>query len=133
MTLYISLRKHYGFGNMISTYSIIKTNMPVTETGQDSFKEDVLEVKDTPVFVDFWAPWCGPCQMQGPILDELADEIGDKAKIMKINVDDNNELAGQYGIMSIPAIKVFKNGEVVEDLVGVHQKDQLIEVIERYS
>ena len=107
--------------------------MPAEATGQDSFKADVLEVKDTPVIVDFWAPWCGPCQMQGPILDELSDEIGDKAKIFKINVDDNNELAGQYGIMSIPALKVFKNGEVVEDLVGVHQKDQLMEVIERHS
>lgn len=107
--------------------------MPATETNQDSFKEDVLEVKDIPVIVDFWAPWCGPCQMQGPIIDQLADEIGGKAKIMKVNVDNNNELAGQYGIMSIPALKVFKNGEVVEEMVGVHQKSQMMEIIEKHS
>lgn len=107
--------------------------MPAIETNQDSFKKDVLDVKNIPVLVDFWAPWCGPCQMQGPILDALADEIGNKAKIMKVNVDNDNELAGQYGIMSIPALKVFKNGELVEDLVGVHQKKQLMEVIERHS
>lgn len=107
--------------------------MPVQETNIGSFQSDVLDVKDIPVLVDFWAPWCGPCQMQGPILDELSSEIGDKAKIFKVNVDDNNELAAQYGIMSIPALKVFKNGEVVEEMVGVHQKEQLMEVIERHS
>ncbi|MBU0727872.1 thioredoxin [Patescibacteria group bacterium] len=107
--------------------------MAVIETGGDTFKTDVLDVKDKPVLVDFWAPWCGPCQMQGPILEELASEAGDRAVIAKVNVDDNNELAGQYGIMSIPALKVFKNGELVEDMVGVHQKDQLLEVIEKHS
>ena len=107
--------------------------MSVTEANQDSFKKDVLDVKNIPVIVDFWAPWCGPCKMQGPILDELSGEMGGKAKIVKINVDDNFELASQYGIMSIPALKVFKNGEVVEEMVGVHQKDQLLEVIERNS
>jgi len=107
--------------------------MPAKETTQSSFKADVLDVKDIPVLVDFWAPWCGPCQMQGPILDALADEIGDKAKIFKVNVDNDNELAGQYGIMSIPALKIFKNGEFVEDLAGVHQKKQLIDVIEKHS
>ena len=83
------------------------------ETNQTKFKTDVLDVKDTPVLVDFWAPWCGPCLMQGPIIDELAKEVGNKAKIFKVNVDENGELAGQYGIMSIPALKVFKNGEEV--------------------
>ncbi|MBU0577385.1 thioredoxin [Patescibacteria group bacterium] len=107
--------------------------MAVIETGKDTFQADVLDVKDKPVLVDFWAPWCGPCQMQGPILDELAGEIGDKAVIAKVNVDDDNELAAQYGIMSIPALKVFKNGELVEDMVGVHQKEQLMEVVEKHS
>ena len=107
--------------------------MSVVDVNGDNFQAEVLDVKDTPVLVDFWAPWCGPCQMQGPVLDELAGEIGDQAKIAKVNVDENNELAGKYGIMSIPALKVFKNGQVVEDMVGVHQKDQLLEVIQKHS
>ena len=107
--------------------------MPVVDVNNDNFSAEVLEVQDAPVIVDFWAPWCGPCQMQGPILDELAGEIGDKAKIVKINVDDNNDLASQYGIMSIPALKVFKNGEVVDEMVGVHDKSQLMGVIEKHS
>lgn len=107
--------------------------MPSQETGGDTFQTDVLDVKDIPVIVDFWAPWCGPCQMQGPIMDALSGEVEGKAKIMKVNVDENTELASQYGIMSIPALKVFKNGEVVEEMVGVHQKDQLMEVIEKNS
>ena len=98
-----------------------------------SFKSEVLDVKGMPVLVDFWAPWCGPCQMQGPILAEVAKAVAGKAKILKVNVDDNSELAGQYGIMSIPALKIFKNGEVVEEMVGVHSKPQLMEVIERHS
>jgi len=107
--------------------------MPAKDTTGDSFQADVLDVKDKVILVDFWAAWCGPCQIQGPIMDELADEIGDKAAVYKVDVDSNNELATKYGIMSIPALKVFKNGEVVEDMVGVHQKDQLLEVIEKHS
>jgi thioredoxin 1 len=107
--------------------------MPAKETNTDSFQADVLDVKDIPVLVDFWAPWCGPCQMQGPIIDDLAGSVGGKAKIFKVNVDDNNDLASQYGIMSIPALKVFKDGEVVEEMVGVHDKRALMEVIEQHS
>ena len=106
--------------------------MPAKSTNADTFQADVLDVKDKPVLVDFWAPWCGPCQTQGPIVDEVADEVKDKAKICKLNVDDNTELASQYGIMSIPALKIFKNGEVVEELVGVHDKKQLMEVLEKH-
>ena len=107
--------------------------MAIIEPNGDSFQKDILDVKDKVIIVDFWAPWCGPCQMQGPILDELDAEVGDKVVIAKINVDNNNELAGKYGIMSIPALKVFKNGEVVDEMVGVHQKDQLMEIIEKHS
>ncbi len=107
--------------------------MPAQETNGDTFQSDVLDVKDIPVLVDFWAPWCGPCQTQGPILDELSGEVDGKAKIFKVNVDDNTELASQYGIMSIPALKVFKNGEVAEEMVGVHDKNQLMEVIEKHA
>jgi thioredoxin 1 len=107
--------------------------MPAKETTTDTFQADVLDVQGTPVLVDFWAPWCGPCQMQGPIIDELAGSVGGKAKIFKVNVDDNNDLASQYGIMSIPALKVFKDGEVVEEMVGVHDKKALMEIIEKHS
>jgi len=107
--------------------------MSAQETKIDTFQKDVLDVKDIPVLVDFWAPWCGPCQTQGPIIDELSKSVGAKAKVFKVNVDDNTELASQYGIMSIPALKVFVNGEVVEELVGVHSKEQLMEVIEKHS
>ena len=99
--------------------------MPAVETGQDSFKTDVLEVQDTPVLVDFWAPWCGPCQMQGPILDELADEIGDKAKILKVNVDNNKELANKFEIVSIPTLIVFKKGKLVEKIIGALPEKEL--------
>ena len=107
--------------------------MAVIVVTQDNFKTAVLEVKDTPILIDFWAPWCGPCQTQGPIVDELADEMGDKAVVGKLNVDDNQDIAGQYGVMSIPALIVFKNGEVVENLVGVHQKEDLMKVLEKHS
>lgn len=107
--------------------------MSAQDTKTDTFQTDVLDVKDVPVLVDFWAPWCGPCQTQGPILDELAGEASDKAKIFKVNVDESGELAQKYGVMSIPALKIFKNGELVEELTGVHQKDQLMEVIEKHA
>jgi thioredoxin 1 len=107
--------------------------MAVIDANGDNFRAEVLDTKGLPVLVDFWAPWCGPCQMQGPILDDLAGEVDGKAKIVKVNVDENTDLASQYGVMSIPALKVFKDGSVVEEMVGVHQKDQLLEVIRNHS
>lgn len=89
-----------------------------------NFKEEVIESKDI-VLVDFWAPWCGPCQMMGPIIDELSSEMGEGFKIGKLNVDENSASASDYGIMSIPAIKIFKGGEVVKEFVGVQNKDSL--------
>ena len=107
--------------------------MSVINANNTNFQSSVLDVQDKPIIVDFWAPWCGPCQMQGPILEELAGEVGDGAVIVKVDVDSNNELAGKYGIMSIPALKVFKNGEVVQEMVGVHSKEQLLEIIKNHS
>ncbi|HJW32392.1 MAG TPA: thioredoxin [Holophagaceae bacterium] len=80
--------------------------------------------------VDFWAPWCGPCKMIAPVLDELAGELGGKAKIVKINVDDNPEVAGQFGIMSIPTLILFKDGKPLNKLVGGQPKPQLKSFIE---
>jgi thioredoxin 1 len=90
-----------------------------------NFQAEVLEEKDRPVLVDFWATWCTPCKIQDPILDELAKELGDKAKVVKMEVDENPATPGQYNILSIPTLAIFKNGEMVWQGVGVHQKQAL--------
>ena len=88
------------------------------------FEEVVIKSKK-PVVVDFYAVWCGPCRMQAPILNELANELSDKVTVCKVNVDEAEKLAVSYGIMSIPTILVFKNGEIVEKNVGLTTKPQL--------
>ena len=97
------------------------------EINMNNFKEEVLEVKET-VLADFWAPWCGPCRMQGPVLEKFAEANPD-VKVVKINVDDNQELAMQFKIMSIPSMIVFKNGEAVNCAVGLQSKAALEELV----
>lgn len=94
------------------------------EFTDQNFEQEVLQ-SDQPVVVDFWAPWCGPCQLMGPIVEALAEEVKDKVKVGKLNVDDNPNAASKYGIMSIPTIKIFKGGQIVKEFVGVQQKDKL--------
>jgi len=94
------------------------------EFTDQNFDQEVLK-NDKPVLVDFWAPWCGPCQVMGPIIEELAKEIADKAKVGKLNVDENSATASKYGIMSIPSLKIFKDGKVVQEFVGVQSKETL--------
>jgi thioredoxin 1 len=89
-----------------------------------SFDADVLQ-SDTPILVDFWAEWCGPCRAVGPILDQIADEHGDKIKVVKLNVDENPQIAAKYMITSIPAMKVYKGGEVVKTIIGAKPKAAL--------
>ncbi|MEX0877034.1 MAG: thioredoxin [Phycisphaerales bacterium] len=84
----------------------------------DSNFDDLIQ-SDTPVLVDFWAPWCGPCRALAPTIDKLADEMGDKAQIGKLNIDDHPELAARYGVQSIPTVYVFKNGEPTDKFVGI--------------
>jgi thioredoxin 1 len=90
-----------------------------------TFQADVLS-SGKPVLVDFWAEWCGPCRMVSPILDEISAEHGDKLTIVKVNVDEEPQLAQQYGIISIPALQVFQGGEVVKSIVGAKPKPQLL-------
>jgi thioredoxin 1 len=96
----------------------------------ENFETEVLK-SDKPVLVDFWAPWCGPCQMLGPVIDELAEEVGDEAKVGKVNVDEAAAIASQFGIMSIPTIMVFKGGAAVEQVTGVQSKEKLIEMLKK--
>ena len=94
----------------------------------EDFENEVLK-SDILVLVDFFAEWCGPCKMLSPIIDEIADELQGKAKIFKVNVDEAQEIASQYNVMSIPNMLIFKGGEVVEQMVGAVPKDQLMDKI----
>ena len=90
------------------------------------------ETKEGLVLVDFWATWCGPCRMQGPVIDQLDEEMGDKVTFTKVDVDENPETARAFGIMSIPTLLIKKDGEVVDKVVGYHAKEQLEEILEKY-
>jgi thioredoxin 1 len=99
--------------------------MELSFTDQN-FEEEVVK-SEKPVLVDFWAPWCGPCQVMGPIVEELAKEMEGKIKVGKMNVDENPATAEKYGIMSIPNIKIYKDGKVAKEFIGVQSKESLKE------
>lgn len=95
---------------------------------KDNFQDEVIK-STVPVLLDFWAPWCEPCKELLPTVEALAEEVADKAKICKINVDENKELARQFRIMSVPSIMVFSNGQMIASSVGVKSKSELIEML----
>ena len=103
----------------------------ITNSTDANFEQDVLKA-DQPVMVDFWAAWCGPCKAIAPVLEELAGEYDGKAKIVKINVDDNPQIASQFGIRSIPTLMVFKDGERVDTVMGLQPKDHLATVLDKH-
>ena len=102
--------------------------MAVVNITNANFKEEVLD-SDKKVLVDFWAPWCGPCRMVSPIVDEIAEENA-AIKVAKINIDEQPQLASQYGVMSIPTLMVFNNGEVVDKAVGARNKAFILQMLE---
>ncbi|MFM7389234.1 MAG: thioredoxin [Vampirovibrionales bacterium] len=102
----------------------------VVQASQENFKTVVAEGV---TLVDFWAPWCGPCRALAPILDEVSAELGDTAKVVKINTDENIPLAQEYRISSIPALLLFKDGQVVDQAVGVKQKQELIDWVKKHA
>jgi len=102
----------------------------ITFTAQN-WESDVLN-SEKAVLVDFWAAWCGPCRMIGPIVEELADDYSGRIVVGKLNVDEQSEVAGKYGVMSIPTLMLFKNGQIVEKVVGFRSKQDLVNIIDAH-
>ena len=105
--------------------------MPATPVTDGDWTTEVLE-SDKPVLIDFWAEWCGPCRMVGPIVDEIATEKEGELKVLKLNVDENPNTAREYGIMSIPTLLVFQNGEPAKRIVGAKGKAQLLADLDEF-
>ena len=102
--------------------------MAVIKLTSENFEEEVIK-SSIPVVVDFWAEWCGPCRMQSPIVDDLAETKQGELKVGKVNVDDEGDLAAKYNIMSIPTLLIFKDGNVVNTAVGLHSKQEILDLI----
>ena len=96
----------------------------IAEVSDSNFQAEVLEA-DTPVLVDFWAPWCGPCRIVAPVLEQIADERGDELKIVKLNVDENQQTAAAFEVLSIPTLILFKGGQVAKKVIGAYPKQKL--------
>jgi thioredoxin 1 len=103
----------------------------VRELISKNFGEDVIN-SSTPVVVDFWAPWCGPCKMLGPVIEEVSEELSGKVEFFKLNVDDNGDIAQQYKVSSIPTVIVFKGGEVVDKMVGFRPKADIVKLVSKH-
>ncbi|WP_181349766.1 thioredoxin [Thalassobacillus sp. CUG 92003] len=104
--------------------------MSIVKASDQNFAE---ETNQGLVLADFWAPWCGPCKMIAPVLEELDEEMSDQVKIVKLDVDENQDTAGKHGVMSIPTLLLFKDGKVVDQVVGFQPKEALVELINKHS
>ena len=102
--------------------------MKIEKISEDNFEQSVLK-SDIPVLVDFYADWCGPCSVMSPIVEDIASELEDKINVGKVNIDENQELAIKYDIMSIPTIILFKNGDIEKSFIGVRSKEEIINAI----
>lgn len=102
--------------------------MSVTELNKENFEKEVMEA-NVPVLIDFWANWCGPCRIMSPVIDKIAEEMGEKLKVCKVNVDENHELAEKYEIMTIPAFIVIKSGQEAGRTIGVQPKEDILKLI----
>jgi len=122
--LYRCVRKQACF--RASEEESMSNEITVTD---DSFEQEVLK-SDVPVLVDFWAPWCGPCKMVAPIVEEIAGEFNGRLKVGKLNTDENQGVAAKYGIMSIPTLLIFKNGDVAEKIIGAQSKQAIVARVE---
>ncbi len=107
--------------------------MATMEVTTDTFEEEVIEHKDQLVLVDFWASWCGPCKTIGPIVEKIAAQMSDSLKVCKVNVEDNQEIAGKYNVRGIPTLLLFKNGEIVESRVGAVPEEDILGMVKAYS
>ena len=105
--------------------------MAVVQVTDSSFKQDVLE-SELPVLVDFWAPWCGPCRMVAPVVDEISEQYDGQVKVFKLNTDENPSVASKYGIRSIPTLMIFKAGQRVDMVVGAVPRTTLANTLEKY-
>ncbi len=105
--------------------------MATKQTDDASFADDVLQ-SDRPVLVDFWAPWCGPCKMVAPVLEEISEEYSEQITVVKLNTDENPEVTQRYGITGIPTLNVYVGGEVVKTVVGALPKNKLVRELEPY-
>ncbi len=105
-------------------------NVKTVAVNSGNFDEIVLK-SEKPVLVDFWAAWCGPCRMVGPVMEQLADDFDGKVVIAKVNVDEETDLSSKFRIMSIPTVMLFKNGEIMEKVVGARSKEEFAEILEK--
>jgi thioredoxin 1 len=105
--------------------------MAIVTISEENFEAEILN-SELPVLVDFWAVWCGPCKVLGPIIDEIATEYEGKLKVGKVDVDSNNNLAMKYGVMSMPTLKFFKGGKVVGEMIGAAPKQSIVDELKKY-